>query len=513
MAKQKYELPPGLIWPNTPSGAPQKIEVFGATGAYKSGKTLLGLSIAPGAHPEGHPFAGKARTLYLDFEKSGGTYGGTGCQRIDVPLKMLELKGSTYRPIDVFMWFLDVVTTKLKPGQFDVIACDPITDIESGLTDYVKTNCEQFGLTKNQVAKAGGLLWGAVKDYWKQVLLKLSTRCQTFFFTSHLRQVWEGDTPVRGKMEPKGKDTLMELSSLYLWLEREPDKEGKVPAVPSAIVLKERLADTTVTEDGLLKIVHLMPPRLPVATVVAIREYIANPPDYAKLKPAERVVEKELSEEEKLRYQLSIAEAEKAATENRVALLARQEELKRLAMQAAQQTPQAPDQTAKIQAQQAAKKAAAADAEQAEIDRLKAEAEASMAAAQKKGDELLASSPEPAANRASEAQIQAKDILVKTCGVSPAAFHHRCAGRLFAALPCQQAEAVVDWLARLDRIRKLSATIRQLKGLSLEAWNRILNDKILAAVGVQSVDELDDENLASLVALLDREATKAAEKN
>ena len=75
MAKSSkdFVLKPGRLWPDAPSGNPMEIEVFGATGEYKSGKTLLGLSIAPGVHPECHQFVGQPRTLYLDFEKSGGS--------------------------------------------------------------------------------------------------------------------------------------------------------------------------------------------------------------------------------------------------------------------------------------------------------------------------------------------------------------------------------------------------------------------------------------------------------
>lgn len=371
-----YELPSGRLWPNTPSGAELAIEVFGATGDYKAGKTLLGLSIAPGVHPEGHEFAGKPRTLYLDFEKSGGTYGGTGCKRIDIPDVMLKLytneqsgRIETYGPLDIFEWFLQLVD-HLLPRQFDVIMADPITDLEGGLVGYVRKYCKNFGMTEAQMSKAGGLLWGAVKDFQKQVLLKLSAKCQTFYFTSHLRSVWEGDRPVRGKKEPKGKETLMELAGLYLWLERQADKEGNVPAVPSAIVLKERLADTVINADGKLSIIQLMPPRLPKGTVGAIREYIARPPDYQKLRDDEKVVEEEMSEEDKLRLKESIAHADKEAQEGRLAVLTRQAELQALARRGKLAAPQPADQTAKRQAEKAAseKVKAERDALQAQID-------------------------------------------------------------------------------------------------------------------------------------------------
>ena len=442
----EYKLPPGKLWPNTPSGAEMAIEVFGATGPYESGKTLLGLSIAPGAHPEGHEFAGKPRTLCLDFEKSSGTYGGTGCKRIDVPGEMLKLftddqtgKVREYKPLDIFEWFLRLID-RLPPGRFDVVMADPITDIEGGLVSYVKKNCKQFGLTENQIAKAGGLLWGAVKDYWKQVLLRLSTKCQTFYFTTHLRSVWDGDRPVRGKKEPKGKDTLMELSSLYLWLERKPDDKGDVLAVPSARCAepygKSRLADAVMTDDGRLDITRLIPPRLPEATVEAIREYIAQPPDRQKLREDERVVEDCLSDDDKLRMKESTALAEATAQEGRLAVLTRQAEIQAAARRGEQTAPQPSDvpgqpvKQAAADAEQGEKAAAEAaekrrkdtyealkakaDAEQAEIDADMKEAEAGVVAGAAEGQRLVDSQPEehqPAAGPAVVSAITDDQII------------------------------------------------------------------------------------------------------
>lgn len=424
-------MPPGRLWPNTPSGTPVEIEVFGATGEFKSGKTILGLCIAPGVHPEGHAFAGKPRTLYLDHEKSGGTYGGTGAHRVDVPAKMLEMHPRSYTPLDVFNWFLGTID-RLQGGQFDVLVVDPVTDIEAGLVQYVRKNCADFGLTANQLEKSAGLLWGAVKDYWKQILLRLSAKVRCFYFTAHLRDEWKGNTPT-GRREPKGKDTLMELASLYLWLERVPDKDGKVNDAPSALVLKERLADTSINlETGEVNVVRLMPPRLPVATVQAIRRYIACPPDYAKLKDGERVTEKEASEEELLRLRLAAAEAEQATETSRLSRLTRTMELQALARQSSAEKPQASDQVGNVQkfrkekreeaarevAEEAAREVAETaekdvekdmatdganghasqstipvDAEQAAIDKLRHEAQVGMDRAREEERRLLQESP------------------------------------------------------------------------------------------------------------------------
>jgi hypothetical protein len=423
--KAEVVVPTGKLWPRTPSGASFNIEVFGATGEYQSGKTLLGLSIAPGVHPAGHPFAGQPRTLYLDHEKSGGTYGGTGCRRIDVPAEMLAA-GKDYTPINVYLFMLEKCN-EAKPGQYDVLVVDPVTDVEGGLVAYVRKNCGLFGLTEKQLERAGGLLWGAVKDAWKGDLLKISAKFKCFFFTSHLRDVWAGNVNT-GKREPKGKDTLFELASLYVWLERKPDAEGRVPAVPSAIVLKQRLADTMMDDAGNLSIVNLLPPRLPICTAQTIRQYIASPPDYSKLKEGERIVDEKPTEVDMERLRLARAEAERDTAGSRLELLRRQAELVAMNAVAAASAPQSPDRTAAKHQGAADKRTAAA--EQAKIDGLKEEAETKLAAVREQEKRLMETQPadvrmagdhrpEPPTNLATRSQIAEIRELVTKIGLPP----------------------------------------------------------------------------------------------
>lgn len=401
-------VPPGRLWPNTPSGAPVKIEVFGATGEIKSGKTLLGLSIAPGVHPPEHEFAGKPRTLILDLEKSSGTYeygvgdnpadieNNPGVHRIDVPSKLLAEKGSTYKNIDLFKWVLHAIENKLKPRQFDVVMIDPVTDLDSGLVEYVVQNPKQFGLTDNMVARSGagfkaqGIVWGALREYWKIVLLKIAAACQTFYFTTHLRDEYAGQTRT-GRRQPKGKSTLLELSTLYLWLERKPDKDGRIPGPPAALCEepygKSRLADIHMGEDGELEITALMPPRIPVCTAKEIRRYIANPP--TKLRAAERFQEHGLGEDEKIQIGLATAQATQATEESRLAQLARQAELRQLAQQDAEAVPQNSDKTAELQAAKKKKEEVRAAADDAEAERLEGEVETDLAENRSKGRELM----------------------------------------------------------------------------------------------------------------------------
>lgn len=262
----KWGSPGQPLWPNN-----QQIEVIGLTGDYASGKTLFGLTIAPGP-----------QTIVYDTEKSSGTYQSLGFARVDCPSEMVKSHPSGYKPIDQFLWWLLHVKS-LPTGKFRVIMIDTISEIESGLVEYVRTNPEKFGYTKPQFTRMEGLMWGAVKDYWKSILADLAARCECFVFTSHLRTVWKGNSPT-SKRAPKGKETLMELASVYLHMERLPDSKGNVPAVPAAVVLKDRLA----AFDADFQPIKVLPPRLPHATPSAIRDYILSPVG-EKLSAAERL--------------------------------------------------------------------------------------------------------------------------------------------------------------------------------------------------------------------------------
>ena len=290
---------------------PRPIPVIGVTGEYASGKTLFGLSVCPGPG-----------TLVYDTEKSSESYEALGFDRVDVPAEMLRLHPRGYKPIDTFKWWRDHVR-KISPGKYRVIVLDTVSEIESGLADYVLANPQEFGKTPGQYAKASALMWGDVKEYWKAVLSDLTSRCETFVFVAHTRTVWAGNTPT-AKRAPKGKETLEELASLYLWMERKADAKGNVPPVPSAVVRKSRLAHTGVV-NGKLQIIPILPPRLPEATPDAIRRYQLEPPDYAKLSKDERAPEQVMTDDERAAVRLATAEAERDAEQLRLERIHRQQ--------------------------------------------------------------------------------------------------------------------------------------------------------------------------------------------
>lgn len=280
---------------------PQPIPILGITGEYESGKTFLGISISP--DPK--------RLRVYDFELSADPYKTLGFDYVNVPAELSKKFPKGPRPIDVWNWWLDDVST-LEPGRFDVIHVDPITDLERGLVDWVECNPGHFGHTTGQYNSMSGVKWGDVKDYWKLILTtRVAVKCQTFSFVAHMGDEWDkGTKKPTGDRKPKGKDTLMELASLYLQMERPKDKTGNRKAVPSAIVLKTRLSHLVLTEAG-PTIRPALPPRLPVATPAAIRQYLTIPMDYENLKDGEKAPERVMTDDDRLKLQVQRAEAER----------------------------------------------------------------------------------------------------------------------------------------------------------------------------------------------------------
>lgn len=288
-----------------------KVPIIGVTGEKFSGKSLFLSSIDP------------THTCMIDLEDSTESYNIEYAERVSLYDEMLKKHNRTATSMECFEWFSSFIDN-IKPGQFTVLAVDPISDIEAGLVDWVKANPTKFGHTAAQYEKASGLLWMDVKQHWKMTLGVLSRKVETFAFSTHMGNVFKGGAPT-GKRAPKGKETLFELASLYLELERKPDDKGKVNKKPAGKVLKSRLALSKMV-DGELEHFPILPPRLETATPAAIREYIKTPPDYSKLKKGELVEKEVLSEDDKLEIQREIAATQLEIENSRLSQMERLKE-------------------------------------------------------------------------------------------------------------------------------------------------------------------------------------------
>lgn len=322
---KRFQLVDGELWPRTPHGSEVNLEIVGFTGEFWAGKTVATMDIAPGNFASGQ-HVGKARTRIYDLEKSSGNYGAFGADRVDVHAEMAKVFGNKqYEPIDIFNWLVADISA-IQLGRYDVIAVDPINDIEDAIASKIRSRPEEFGLTSEQIRKGIGLLWGAMKSYYKLTLLRATTgRCRTFAFTTHMRDQFSGNAPT-GKREPKGKETLFELSTLYLLLERIP-VNGILPSKPTAVVLKSRIEDFWM-ENGGMNSAALIPPKITPYSANILRGYIANGYNNVAPKEGERFVEKVPTEAEMLAMRRGVAEAEADANKSRLELLRRNSELR-----------------------------------------------------------------------------------------------------------------------------------------------------------------------------------------
>jgi hypothetical protein len=300
-------------------------EIVIVTGAYGSGKSTF--TLGTGAAME--------RTLVVDFEKSQkGFAQQLPISYIDMQSLLNEKYPDGYKMLDLYEETVAVLDA-VEPGRFDVIVLDNASLLEDGLLAFVESHPQEFGHSAGQYNNMTALKWGDVKSKYAQLLTRWASKTHMVFIVVHLRDKWAGNTVVKdayGKpvQEPKGKETLDMLSSLFVWLETGPG------GIPAARVLKCRMDRKVFVTDpknppegiparyvkelngepGLVS-VPVLPLRLPKCTWPAIREYMRQPADLTHPKAGELPSEQQLTEDDRLRLRaiISQAEAEKAAVE------------------------------------------------------------------------------------------------------------------------------------------------------------------------------------------------------
>ena len=122
-------------------------------------------------------------------------------------MQLLKKHSNGYTPKQAFEYWYSCIQA-INPGEFTVIATDPISDIEDGLVEWVKSRYKDFGFKSAEAFQStGGIFWSKVKSEWKRILADLAARCQTFAFTSHLKAVWR-----HGKLSTNETSTPLRLA-------------------------------------------------------------------------------------------------------------------------------------------------------------------------------------------------------------------------------------------------------------------------------------------------------------
>ena len=282
------------IWPQN-----TRIPIIGVTGVWASGKTTFLLSIDP------------ARTLYYDLELSGTSYArdfeAMGLTYVNLAEMAYKKKTKNFSRAIYDCWREH--SDGVAQGQYSVIAIDPINELEPGDVQDTLSRYKEFKFkSADTFSNSKGIFWDHARSEWKQKLLKLAAKCQTLAFSTHMKVDWKHGSPT-SKKSPKGKTTLFEVSSLYLQLEKDRNT-----TVPSADVLRSRLMRAKLI-DGTPVIKPILPPRLEVASPDMIRRYINEPVDYGELSAEQMVQGSNLSDDDKLELQASIAENKRATAE------------------------------------------------------------------------------------------------------------------------------------------------------------------------------------------------------
>lgn len=309
------------------------------TGETSSGKTTLAAGV-------GVPDENMA---YFDFEKSArliesqhpfGEYH-------DVQAELAQVHGEkAYKYTDMYNHAINLFET-IPAGKYDVIILDNASPLEAGVAAFVENNPQLFGMTAQQMISAGGVKWGIIKDHYSQILTRLASKTNMVIIVVQLRTQWDGKSPAKtrtgkNKYEPKGLDTLDQLSSLSLWLKQRPgmipagmvtkcrigtrvwvDDPSNPPLVnigENEIKIPDYLLSALYGESGYITIPHL-PPQLPIATWPAIRYYMRNPVDYGKLKTEENVpIEDVVTEDDRVYLQFMTEQARSQTAADNLAL-------------------------------------------------------------------------------------------------------------------------------------------------------------------------------------------------
>jgi hypothetical protein len=277
---KKEFMPPVFVGEPVPSIIPAAVtHVILAGGFFGSGKTTF---VAGIDRPE--------NTLFLDFEGKGEGIARTS--KIEnyfcPPQDASNLWGMA--PPQIATWERTKQILEAMPkDRFKVVLLDGLIILQKAIHTYVETAPAhiQQGLgcnPKNVVSGSMGGAWPGVGTVLQNVFnLCRAKGVQCIGITTEAKAKWSNTGPILNKYQLAGQDIINKMSILsVVMIPGLPEYNG----APSALVLKEQLGES-VFVDGRQRTRKRIPPKLPLAEMGAVYDYLINPCDYSKLTKAE----------------------------------------------------------------------------------------------------------------------------------------------------------------------------------------------------------------------------------
>lgn len=215
------------------------------------------------------------KPLVLDLEGSYTTLRFLSpMTRIDLREKSREYlaKAKGILEYSFFLAFMDELE-KIKPGEYDVIAIDPFSDLYFGSFFYVQNHPEIFGKSAERYRGKEGVIaaWADAVTLWKDLVKRLESLCQTVIFTSHVKDIYDKSTQTKTGIRDGRGANITNAVSLKLWLfgPNNADPDGNKPGSPKfkgrhwAWIEKSRLTQHAKSEGSKFpRIAPLLPAKL-----------------------------------------------------------------------------------------------------------------------------------------------------------------------------------------------------------------------------------------------------------
>ena len=221
--------------------------------------------------------------------------------------------------IEYYNFIINDLDKNMTPGKYDVYVLDTLKRLEASMAVWAQKNMGKLGVTNT----SHGRDWSeGIFPLYEGLISSIFARgIKVIIFTSHLKQPWENNKPVPGKVVLSGKKILQFLSRFMVWLIKD---NRNTSGAPAALVLKERLGRIGITESGEWDIRRVIPERIPSFTWTEVERYIregynAKNPDPREIMSPEEIelVSDAMTDKQ---MQLMVAEAQKEAKEAEIRL-------------------------------------------------------------------------------------------------------------------------------------------------------------------------------------------------